>query len=187
MSKLALVTLTILGVVIGVLALWEMREAVELLALSVALAAAITPDVQRMARRGVPMSRAVSLSFAVMLLVVMGALITLAFLAYAELASAIADVPAWYEGTRASLRAQGGWLAQLGGVFPSTSTITSSLANDSAQIGSLLYGVTTGALTLAVLIFSVASLAFYWLLDRARLERLWLSLLPLQVRVPARA
>lgn len=187
MSKLALVTLTILSVVIGMLALWEMREATQLLALALALAAALTPNVQRMARRGLPLSKSVSLTFGLLLLVVMTALITLAFLAYAELASAIADVPAWYERTRASLRAQGGWLAQLGGVFPSTATLTSSLASDSAELGSLLYGVTSGAITLGVLIFSVASLAFYWLLDRARLERLWLSLLPLRARVPARA
>ena len=186
MRKLALVTLTILSVIIGVLALWEMREAVQLLALSLALAAALTPDVQRMARRGLPLSKAVSFSFAIMLLVVMAFLVALAFLAYADLAIAIADVPAWYESSRTALRGQGGWLAQLGGVFPSTGTLTGSLANNSAELGSLLVGVTSGAVTLGVLIFSVASLAFYWLLDRARLERLWLSMLPLRARVPAR-
>jgi predicted PurR-regulated permease PerM len=187
MMKLALITLTVVSVVIGALALWEMREAVQLLALSLALAAALTPDVQRMARRGLPLTKAVSLSFAVMLLVVIVTLVALAFLAYAELASAIADVPAWYESTRTELLARTGWLGRIGSLFPSTTTLTSSLAQDSSQLGSLLYGVATSAVTLGVLIFSVASLAFYWLLDRARLERLWLSMLPLGARVPARA
>ncbi len=187
MKQLVLATTTILAVGIGVLALWQMHEAVQLLLLALALAAALTPMVQRLLRQGLPLIWAVGLSYALVLASLSLFILTFGFLAYAELVQALTAVPSWYEQTRLTLVQQGDWRNNLGQMLPAIATIADTLTGSRLEeVGARVFGLASGITTWVVLLFAVASLGFYWLLDQQRIERLWLSLLPLRARVSAR-
>lgn len=187
MKQVVLYTATILAVVSGAIILWMMREAVQLLLLALALAAALTPAVQRLTRRGVSLVRAVGLIYGIVLVGLSGFALIVGSLAYAELVQAITVVPEWYETTRRELLAAGDWRRNLERVLPTTSAIAAWLAGSGLEdLGPRIVGLAASIGAGVVLLFGVAALGFYWLLDQPRIERLWLSLLPLRARVTAR-
>lgn len=187
MKQVVLVAATILGVGMAMLALWQMSEAIWLLVLSLAIAAALTPDIQRMAQRGISRGRAIGLSYLLGFGVVLGFIAVLGVLVYSEVALVMSRVPAWYEQTRQTLQTQTDWRAQVGQSLPllnSFAQVTGEGEETTIKWVTWALGSLVGT---AILIVAAVSLAFYWLVDEQRIIRLWLSLLPLPVRVPARA
>lgn len=187
MTQLALRTAVILVIAIAALALWQMREAAQLLAIAVAVAAGLAPLVDRLSARGVPRPRAAGLVFgggivvAALLLTAYGALVAV------ELAALAESLPIGYLRARQFLEAGGGWMATLAALLPSNTAITATLLGGESALGQSLLGALAGALGAIVLTISVASLGFYWLVEEQRFTRLWLSLLPLSTRTRVRA
>lgn len=187
MSRLALATAVVLLVVIAALAIWQMHLAIEMFLISLVLASGVSPMVAQLTDRGIPRSSAVALSYGLLLLFLVGAITLSGTLVSGEIAEAIEAVPRWYENARHTLEMAQDWRRELGGVLPSTATIATSLAGaELTTLSTFLVGITGTTLGWGVHLLTTVSLGFYWMLDRPRFQRLWFSLLPLQVRGPAR-
>jgi predicted PurR-regulated permease PerM len=188
MKLVALYTTVILAIVIAALALWQMREAVQLLVVALAVASGMTPTIRGLVRRGLRREWAVALAFIITLALLVVGLALFGLLVYSDLATIFQVLPTRYDALRQTLLASGGLAQSVGELLPSTIVLVGSLANgDVNQVGALLLALTTDLLTVGAVVISVASLGCYWLLDQQRIERLWLSLLPLDARTRARA
>jgi putative permease len=189
MKQVVLVTATILSVVVAMVALWQMFEAVQLLLLSLAVAASITPDVQRLSRQGFSRGRAIGLSYLLAIALLIGLVVLFGALAYGEIATVLSEAPQWYERTRVMWAGAGhtDWRSIIGNNLPTLETLMEGSSGSGSTSFVWVASIATSTLSTVILIFAVASFAFYWLVDEARITRLWLSLLPLHVRVPARA
>jgi len=187
MTQLALRTTVILLVVLAALALWSMAEAVQLLAVAIAVATGLAPLVDRLIHWGWPRSRAAGLVFGGGIVAVGLTLAGYGALISVELAELAEQLPISYTRARQFLADAGGWMAALAGLLPSSTAITGTMLGDEAALGRTLIDLTLGALTIVVVVIGVASLGFYWLVEEQRFTRLWLSLLPLGARTRVRA
>lgn len=187
MRRIALSTAVILAIVIGALALWQMRDAAQLLLISLAAAAGLGPAVSWLTVRGLRLPLAIAVTYIAVLGALAGALALLGSLLSVELGTVLDNLPTWYEQLRLALLAGGSWATTLGSFFPPFSTITAGLVEaEPGDLSGWVVGVLTQLTIVAVLIVSAATLGFYWLLGRQRIERLWLSLMPLAARTRAR-
>jgi predicted PurR-regulated permease PerM len=188
MKRLAQITAVILVTVIGALALWQMREAVQLLLIALAAASGVEPWVQQLQARRINRASAVGVAYVAALAVVVLVLAFFGSLASAEVVTVLDRAPLWYDQGRAWLQGSAGWMATLGAALPSAERITTTLGGpQTGDVFTLAVGVTAQAATLLTLAISAATLGFYWLLERQRIERLWLSLMPLDARTTARS
>ncbi|HWQ14726.1 MAG TPA: AI-2E family transporter [Roseiflexaceae bacterium] len=187
MQRLAQITAVVLVTVIGALVLWQMHEAVQLLLVALTVAAGIEPLVRRLMGRGLGRGAAVALAYLAALGLIGALGLFFGSLAAADLDLLARRLPGWYDQGRLAL-INSGWATDVAVELPSAERLTSSLAREQRDdMLALITGVAASALMLATLAISAATLGFYWLLDRQRIERLWLSLLPLDVRTTARA
>jgi predicted PurR-regulated permease PerM len=118
------------------------------------------------------------------------AIILVAFgtLLLADLGTVLDQGPRGYEELRGALAVQSAWGAEIAARLPSADALPGLLARAQTEaLGSTLLGLTGSAVGLLTLLVSVAALTFYWLLEQQRIERLWLSLLPIGARATARA
>jgi predicted PurR-regulated permease PerM len=188
MKRVLATTAVIFVVVLGALALWQMREMVQLFLLALVLASGLEPTIRLLTRRNMRRTRATALTFGATLVSLILGMFLFGSLAYADMLTGIEGVPAWYETTRRQLASTGGWQGELGRILPQTAALVEALAGAQlSELGSVAFGLTTSAFSWSILLLSIVSLGFYWLLDQPRFERLWLSLLPLQMRVSVRA
>jgi predicted PurR-regulated permease PerM len=187
MKRLAQIAATILATAGVLLALWQMREAVQLLVVALALASSVEPAVQRLVARGVARNTAVSMAF-VALVGTLG-LVVMFFgsLAAAEVSDLAERLPRWYDQVRATLLTGANWAQVVGAALPTADQLAVSLGRQQRDIGSAVLAVLGTLGALATLVISALTLGLYWLLDRQRIERLWLSLLPLEARAAVRA
>lgn len=184
---IALRAATALGIVLVALALWQMREAAQLLAVAVAVSAGLAPAVAALGARGVPRRRAAAIVFGggLLALLVLGAGVS--FLLALDLALAVELLPLWYDSARAALVQNGGDLGGLAEALPRSAALTEALVGAEADVGGLLLAGGLRAVGLAAVTLGAAALGFFWLLDEQRITRLWLSLLPVGARTRVRA
>lgn len=184
---LVLATIVVLLVLLAALVVWQAHEAVEMFLISLVLASGVAPFATRLANRGMPRTQAVALAYGLVLLFLVSILVLFGTVASSELAAAIEFVPRWYETVRSTLATSTDWRGALGGFLPSTATIATYLAaSGPAALSTFLVGLTGTTLGWAIHLLTTFSLGFYWLLDKPRFQRLWFSLLPLNVRSTAR-
>jgi predicted PurR-regulated permease PerM len=184
---LALRAAVALAIVVVALALWQMSEAVQLLAIAVAISAGLAPLVSRVAALGLARSRAAATVFGLSLLVVGLLALGLGLLLADDLAAFIDRFPVWYLLAKEWLDNRGGVLSGVADRLPSSTQLVAALMGGSESTGEALLnvGLRLGALT--TLAVGAAALGFFWLLDEQRIARLWLSLLPLGARTRVRA
>lgn len=178
-------TAIIVAIIIGALALWQMREAVQLLALALAVSAGISPAIGRLREQGLRREWAIGVVILLMLLLIGLFLLMLGSQLLLELERIIAALPPWYDRVRALLAAQGEWAATIALTLPSSNTLLARLIDPEA-LPDVLMGLAGRLTIVVVLLIGAVSLGSYWLIDQSRIERLWLSLLPLQARSRAR-
>lgn len=186
MRTLALHTALVLLIGLAILALWQMREAVGLFGVALALAAGLEPLAERISARGVPRAAAAALAFIGLILTIAAGLAALALIAAVDLARLAESLPLWYGRMRQAMLFSGGLIRRIGLAMP-LNALTAEQLGDPETARDALLGAATGAGVAAALTISVASLGFYWLADQRRIERLWLSLMPLEARARARA
>lgn len=186
MKKLASATAVVVAILIVALALWQMREAVRLLFVALAASAALSPAVSRLRERG--MGRATAIGAVMLATIGLLALVIagIASQVLLELERAAAGFPRWYDELRNGLATRGGWATDLAGGLPPSFGVIASLT-DPETLPTLLMDLATRLSVGALLVLSAASLGFYWLLDQVRIERIWLSLMPLQARSRVRS
>jgi predicted PurR-regulated permease PerM len=184
-KAIAQATAVAIAIVIGALALWQMREAVQLLVVALAVSAGISPAIGRLRERGLRREWAIGTVLLLVLATIGMVLLALGSQLLLELEEIVAALPVWYDYLRAILGAQGEWAADIALALPSSNTLIARLIDPEA-LPDLLMALATRLTIVVVLVIGALSLGFYWLVDQTRIERLWLSLLPLQARSRAR-
>lgn len=175
------------AILLTALLLWQMREAAQLLAVAIALSAGLAPLVTRLVARGMRRERAAALVFGASLLLLCLLGFGLGLLLAGDLALVIDRAPLWYALATSWLDARGGWMTEFSARLPNSDDLATALAGGSAPVGQLLLDAGARLLAGVAVALGAAALGFYWLMDEQRITRLWLSLLPLDVRTRARA
>jgi putative permease len=173
-------TLTIL------LLLWQFREVILLFLLSLFVAAALRPLINRLMQRGLSLVQGILVVYLSGLLVVVasGYLFGPTFVselqAMGDRAAVAYEVthPRWAEGEL--------WQQAIAGRLPSAPQLVKLLTNESDAAARILLGFSQSILTLLASILIILVLGLYWSVDQTRFERLWLSLLPAGQRAWAR-
>jgi predicted PurR-regulated permease PerM len=187
MQLVALRAAVVLGIILLALALWQMREAAQLLAVAIALSAGLAPLVTRLSARGIPRPRAAALVFGGGLLALGALAVGFGVLLAADVGQLLENLPLWYVLAKDWMAAQGGLSGDLAARLPSSSELTSAALGGEEAMAAVVLGLSLRAVTLVALFLGAAALGFYWLVDEQRIARLWLSLLPLDARTRVRA
>jgi putative permease len=186
-KRLIGIGLAVMTTLLALVVFWQFRVVVIYVIISVTLAAAMRPLINRLAGRGI----VVRIAWILLYLVVLGGLGFLLFLAGRNAVSEIQllahtvsvqdtwKLPVWLNGTTFELSV----IARL----PTPSKLFEAITGDQGQlvlptILSLLQGV-GGLLTGGIVILL---LSIYWSINQVLFERLWLSLLPSGQRKQAR-
>lgn len=187
MRRVAWFTLIILATLTTVIVFWESRVAVVLFGLSLSVAAAVRPLVDRFAVGRVP--RGLALLFAYALCV--GGLIALVLILsgplFANLQQLTKDLADGYEQIKAQWPSGNSLQQLLAKQLPAASDVSKAITG--SQNGAVLQavlGLTMGSFDLLGQLLIVLVLSMYWTVDQEHFKRLWLSLLPVQARTRAR-
>jgi predicted PurR-regulated permease PerM len=180
-------TVTLLTIV-GLATAWLLRDVVLMFLLSLALAAALRPLVDRLIGRG----WSPSIALATVYLAVGGALLVLIYLlggeVLAEIQRGAEEIGVGYGDAVARWSREGGLRRLIASNLPPPDELYEALGKlTPAGIAREAIGTTLGLLELGASTLVVVVLSIYWSAGRDAFERLWLSLLPVERRVPARA
>ena len=173
-KRAAIATLVSGGIVVAVLAVWQLRLVVALLFFAFILAAAMRPTVDAAAHRGVPRAAAIGAHYVVLVGLVAGLLWAVVPRAIDQVDEAVAGLPETRsELGREAREAEGikhdllvGLQRRLGHV-PSGE----SLVDPAVEVTKTVFEIGLG-------IFFVLACAAYWIYERDRAEDLVCSLLP---------
>lgn len=185
MKRLALAAVIVFSVLVGLYTLWVLRRAVVVFFLSLMLAAAVRPIVDRLP--GGEFRKHIGLAaMYVTFLVLAGAVIVFAGSRFlVDVQQFGADFGQAYEHL-VKTWPQGTWLQRLMArqVLP-PQVIQPELAH-AAEIVQTVLGTAFSVAGVAVDLLVIVALSVYWSVDRVHFERLWLSLLPVGPRAQAR-
>ena len=187
MKRLAWFTVVILATFTAVLLAWEFRAAVVLFILSLVIAATIRPLVDWFAARRLPRALALLFAYAVCLGFIIGLIVILSGPLLTDLQQLTKDVTSSYEQLRAQWPSGTPFQQSLVQQLPTASDLYAAITGP--QGGTLLQtalGLTLGSFdVLGQLLISLV-LSMYWSSDQERFKRLWVSLLPFEIRARAR-
>lgn len=178
-KQIAWIGTAVMSTIVTLLLLWQFRTAVGYVLISLALAAAVRPLVNRWAARG----RLVRLVVILLLLAVLGGVALLLVLsggadirAFQALVREVSTQDAW----RLPDMVQGSWFQQLLDTWlpPPSELFTTLIGEEGQLVLPAVLGFTQGVFTALSGGLIVLFLAIYWSVDKVHFERLWLSLLP---------
>ncbi|MEO7913425.1 MAG: AI-2E family transporter [Roseiflexaceae bacterium] len=188
MKRLVQITLTIGATLLALLVVWVFQPTLALFGGSLAISAALRPLVQHLETRGIKRGWAILLWYVLALVaLVVGTLIYGVGVAD-ELRTAAEQLPQAYT-SAVDAWVHGSDLQQsIARGLPNFDTLVQNIAAGGglALIGGTVLGVAGGAVNILIFSFAALSLAYYWLIEAAHFERLWLSLLPVGTRIRAR-
>ena len=186
-KQLAVFGTAIMTTLLALVVLWHLRIVVVYVLISLALAAALRPLVNRLVERGFVVRVA-------WILVYLVALVSFCFLLFLTGETVINEIqqlarvvsvqdkwmlPAWLEGSSFQLAL----VAQL----PPPSKLFEAVTGDQGQLVlPAIFGFTQGIGDVASGILIILLLSLYWSINQIHFERLWLSLLPSGQRKQAR-
>lgn len=187
MKRLALLTLAVLSTLLGVLLLWQFRSVVGLFLLSLALAAALRPLVDRQVELGWPRGRALSLVYSLTVAVVVGLGLAVGGPLLDDLGQAADSFALGYEALWLRWPTGTEFQRAVAEVLPPPADLYAAIAGPRGQamLQSLL-GATLNVFDVLSNAAVVVMLSLYWGADQARFERLWLSVLSAEQRARAR-
>jgi putative permease len=187
MKRLAWFTTIILATLTGALLFWEFRAAVVLFIVSLVIAATVRPLVDWFAARRVPRGVALLLAYALCVGFIIGLVVILSGPLVTDLQQLTKDVTSGYEQLRAQwpngTAAQRSFAQQL----PAASDLYAAVTGpqgDTLVLTAL--GLTLGSFDLLGQLLISLVLSVYWSTDQEHFKRLWVSLLPLDMRARAR-
>lgn len=187
MKRVAWSTAMILATLTGALLVWELRATVLLFILSLIVAATIRPLVDWFSARGLPRGLALLLTYAVCVGFIIGLGITLSGNLLTEFQQLTSDVTSGYEQLRTQWPSGTPFQRSLAERLPVASDLYAVITGP--QGGMLLQtalGLTLGSFDLLGQLVIVLVLSIYWSTDQEHFKRLWISLLPIEMRVRAR-
>lgn len=185
--EIALRTTVVVATLLALLILWQIGVSVAILLASLALGACMYPLVEHLQERGWPRLGAIALAVAGSLLLILGFAVSMAVPLAADLQEISQDVTESIE--RLAIADPDHWL--LRAVRPAPAPAAGEEAATpvaSPGVGTLMrsaVGTVTDLIQLGAHFAICIALSVYWTIDRQRIERLWLSLVPVKRRVPA--
>ncbi len=178
--QVAISTAVVLAMVAAAGFAYLLLDIILLFFVGIVVATALRPLHDKLCRYGVPRGLAVLLLY-LALLVVIGLLGLLIGPVLIEQSGTFATAaPATYENVRTWLRTSR--MEILGQRLPPFAILTQSIADAAPQWFEGAVGITSTLVTLPTYFVSVLAIAFYWTLEVPRLERLLLSLIPVERR-----
>ena len=173
-SRAFVVTLVVLGTVVGALALWELRVLVALLFLGLIVAAAMRPGVDALAERHVPRPAGVLLHYSALVLLIGVALWFVVPTALHQVQEAVGEVPTTRGELNTAVEHSTGMKHEV------LLAIQRRLEHAPAVTGvvNAALDLTQRGLKIVAGIFFVFAVAAYWVFERERAERIVLALLP---------
>jgi putative permease len=187
MKRLALLTATVCATLVGVWLLWQFREVLLLFALSLVLSAALRPLANRQeAALKVPRPVAVLTIFLLALAFVAVVVFALSAPLLDDLRRAADQFVLTYDNVWATWPVGSAFQRSLVVWLPPPQELYGAVAGASGvAMGRSLLGATLSLVDLISRASIVVVMSIYWSVDQARLERLWLSLLPAGERARA--
>ncbi len=185
LRKIMLHTSVVVATLLALLTLWQVSVAVAIFLVALALGACMYPLVEHLKERGWGRSVAIALAVCGSLTLVTGFVVTLAF----PIANDIQELghDATVVSEELAARYPDHWLVKT--VREDTdddaeeaATPAASLAPAVAQTMRSLVGTATELFQLGAHAAICVALSVYWTIDRQRIERLWLSLVPIRRR-----
>lgn len=179
---IALATITVLVLI------WQLREAVILFLLSLAMAAAFHPFIDFLRNRQLPRGLALIIPYLLVLLPLIGLLILSSSSLIREIEVASNRLSISYEYITANWPENGTPLQRtIAERLPPSKDLYTWLAGDqAAKTATTLFGVTANIFNFIGNFGVILILSLYWNADKLHFERLWLSLVPADKRTQAR-
>lgn len=188
MKRLAQITLTIGATLLAIGLMWVFQPTLALFGGSLAISAALRPLVQQLEQRGIGRGRAILIWY---LLILAGLIIGVMLYGVGiseELSAGAENLPRAYAALLADWRHGSSMQQTIASNLPDFDTLLRVMVSGDglAAVGSTLLGLSSSLASFLLFAFAALSLAFYWLIEVAHFERLWLSFLPITARVQAR-
>ena len=185
--QIAVIAAVAIATLVAALLLWELRGAIIIALLAIALSAAVRASVLSLWRSGLPSRAAQVIVTGLVLALFFGVSLVTIYVLVERLPLALEDLVTYYVQWRESYAQGGGAAAAFALRLPAPADLGRLLGGDDrTALLRLALGFTSNLGSLMVDATLVASIAMYWTADRARYERLWLSLLPPRPRSPIR-
>jgi len=187
MKRLAINSAIVLGTLAVLILLWEFRGALILFLLSLAAAATTRPIIDTLIAKGVKRGLAIFLVYFFLLSILIGVFVLVIGPLLTELQTIVDNLAMTYE--RIWREWPGGTAIQKAIVsqLPPPQEFYSSLTGERGiAILQTFLGVTFTSFNIITQFFAVIILSIYWSFDRIHFERLFLSLLSVNVRARAR-
>lgn len=183
--RLAIQTLIVVTTLSGLALLMPLGGVLLLFALAWALAAALTPLVDMLRRRGWPRGIALAAAYASTVLLVVGIIAGGARPWSGEVQRLAEDSLTAVDHIKTAQGDVGGVVQAL---FDDRSAIAAGAAGQSSDLAltQRIFGATAGVMGFAAQLLVVLVVSIYWMVDREYFERLWLSLLSPRRRLTAR-
>jgi predicted PurR-regulated permease PerM len=188
MRRLAWYTLLVLLTLSALILLWELRQALVLFVLSLAVAAAFRPLVDFLAARKLPRGLALALAYILVLSVIAGLLVAIGGPLIRDLQQAAEDFSSAYTRIVAEWpQSNSLFQSTLAGQLPDPESLSEALMGERGlSVGQAVLGIASGFFGVLTSVVIIIILSIYWSADRVYFERLWLSLLPVKQRARAR-
>ncbi|MBA3867545.1 MAG: AI-2E family transporter [Anaerolineae bacterium] len=187
MKRLAGSTALVLVTLTAVFLVWQLSSAVVLFILSLVIAATIRPLIDWFAARGLPRALALLLAYVVCVGSIIALITVLGGSLLPELQQLTKDATSGYEQLIAQWPKGTSFQQSLAQRLPAASDLYATITG--AQGGTLLQtalGFTLGSFdVLGQLLISLV-ISIYWSTDQEHFKRLWVSLLPVEMRARAR-
>lgn len=187
MKRTAILAFAVFATLAAVFMLWQLRSIVLLFIVSVVVAAMVREPVEFLTRRRVPQGLAMAFIFLIGLAVAVGLSVLLVPALAREVPALMNELVAAFVNIRIQLAAAGRAGQMLLAYLPQPNQVGIVLNAEGAPMPvSAALGATLSAVDAFTQCIVVIVLALYWTADRITFERLWLSLLPPELRARAR-
>lgn len=187
MNKLVLITITILTTLAFLLLLWQLSGVVAILVIAIILATTISGFVKLLEERGWPRRRATVAIILATLLFLAGFIALTVYVLGERLPGALRDFRSLYGELWRALLAGNSAQQGIANRLPAPASLDDLLLGaDGSRLLNLVSGISANVGVLVSNFVLVIFVALYWVADRERIERLWLSLLSAKVRPQTR-
>jgi putative permease len=187
MKRVAQLTAAVALALLAAALLWEFREAAVLFLLSLAVAAALRPLVDRQVRRGWPRFAAVICVYGLAVGLVFAIGWTVAGPLLDDLRQLFDNLSLAYERALLTWPTGADWQRQLVAWLPPAQELYGAFAGPrGTAILQEGLGFTQSLVDIGSRLLIIIVMSLYWAVDQARFERLWLSLLLAEQRARAR-
>jgi predicted PurR-regulated permease PerM len=180
MRRVALYATVALATLAGIWLLWELREGLLLLVLSLAAAASLRPAVRTLVRHKVPLAVALAVVYGASLIVCGALVFTVGGPLMAEAKHSADDLVRVYERLQAASPSGVGLSGMLMRYLPPATGLYGSMVGGA-------WGATVGLVGLVGRGAIVVALAIYWTVDQEAFESRALALFPVDARRSAKA